>query len=84
MEPNGIHLPLPLTHRLLGELVGAERPSISHALARLGRAQLITGAAGDWHLVGSLSDHMEALNGRSSAGDSLEPSASSRRRPSAP
>ena len=29
---------LPLTHRLLGQLVAAERPSISHALARLARA----------------------------------------------
>ena len=27
------HLALPLTHRLLGQLVGAERPSVSHALA---------------------------------------------------
>ncbi len=35
VEPAGIRLTLPLTHRLLGQLVGAERPSISHALARL-------------------------------------------------
>jgi CRP/FNR family transcriptional regulator, cyclic AMP receptor protein len=81
VEPNGIHLALPLTHRLLGELIGAERPSISHALARLGRAQLITGAAGDWHLVGSLSDHMQALSGRAGGDDPLEPNASFRRRP---
>jgi CRP/FNR family transcriptional regulator, cyclic AMP receptor protein len=32
VEPNGIRLSLPLTHRLLGQLVAAERPSISHAL----------------------------------------------------
>lgn len=61
VEPAGIHLALPLTHRLLGELVGAERPSISHALARLSQARLVTGNAGDWHLVGSLRDHMDAL-----------------------
>ena len=37
VEPGGIRLPLPLTHQLLGRLVGAERPSVSHALARLAR-----------------------------------------------
>ena len=35
VEPAGIRVSLPLTHRLLGQLVAAERPSISHALARL-------------------------------------------------
>ena len=30
---DGILVPLPLTHRLIGQLVGAERPSVSHALA---------------------------------------------------
>ena len=34
VEPGGIRLALPLTHRLLGRLVGAERPSVSHALTR--------------------------------------------------
>ena len=33
--PSGVRLSLPLTHRLLGQLVAAERPSISHALKRL-------------------------------------------------
>ena len=35
VEPAGLRVSLPLTHRLLGQLVAAERPSISHALARL-------------------------------------------------
>jgi CRP/FNR family transcriptional regulator, cyclic AMP receptor protein len=61
VEPHGIRLALPLTHRLLGQLVAAERPSISHALARLSQAGLVTGAAGDWHLVGSPDEHLEAL-----------------------
>jgi hypothetical protein len=55
---------LPLTHRLLGELAGAERPSISHALARLSHAHLVTGAADDLHLHGTLDQHLEALVGR--------------------
>lgn len=61
VEPGGIHLTLPLTHRLLGQLAAAERPSISHALGRLCDAGLVTGAAGDWHLWGSLEQHQRAL-----------------------
>lgn len=61
VEPTGIRLMLPLTHRLLGQLVGAERPSISHALGRLADAGLVSGTAGDWHLHGSLDAHLERL-----------------------
>jgi hypothetical protein len=41
--------------------VAAERPSICHALARLSQAGLVTGATGDWHLVGSPHEHVESL-----------------------
>lgn len=61
VEPGGIHVSLPLTHSLLGRLAGAERPSISHALARLADAGLVTGAAGHWHLHGSLDEHLAQL-----------------------
>jgi len=61
VERGGIHLMLPLTHRLLGQLVAAERPSISHALGRLADAGLVSGAAGDWHLHGNLDTHLETL-----------------------
>jgi CRP/FNR family cyclic AMP-dependent transcriptional regulator len=61
VEPTGIKLTLPLTHRLLGQLVAAERPSISHALGRLSGAGLVTGSAGDWHLHGSVDSHLESL-----------------------
>jgi CRP/FNR family transcriptional regulator, cyclic AMP receptor protein len=61
VEPTGIRLTLPLTHRLLGQLVAAERPSISHALARLAHAGLVTGRAGDWHLHGSAQTHLASL-----------------------
>jgi CRP-like cAMP-binding protein len=54
VEPGGVRLSLPLTHRLLGQLVAAERPSISHALKRLAQAGLVTGATDDLHLHGSL------------------------------
>jgi CRP/FNR family transcriptional regulator, cyclic AMP receptor protein len=61
VESTGIRLTLPLTHRLLGQLVAAERPSISHALARLAHAGLVTGTAGDWHLHGSVEEHLASL-----------------------
>ncbi len=63
VEPSGIRLTLPLTHRLLGQLVAAERPSISHALGRLSHAGLVTGNPGDWHLHGSVDSHLESLVG---------------------
>ena len=66
VEPSGIHLSLPLTHRLLGQLIGAERPSVSHALGRLARCGLVVGTAGDWHLQGSLEEHLEHLSERAS------------------
>lgn len=61
VEPGGVRLTLPLTHRLIGRLVSAERPSVSHALARLCEAQLLTSAAGEWHLRGTPADHIACL-----------------------
>jgi uncharacterized membrane protein YhiD involved in acid resistance len=58
-----LRLTLPLTHRLLGQLIGAERPSVSHALGRLTHAGLVTGSACDFHLHGTLGSHLEALMG---------------------
>jgi CRP/FNR family cyclic AMP-dependent transcriptional regulator len=74
VEPAGIRVTLPLTHLLLGQLVGAERPSVTHALARLGHAGLVTGSAGDLHLNGTLEHHLEVLLERSSSrGSTGEP-----------
>lgn len=61
VEMGGIRLSLPLTHRLLGQLVGAERPSVSHALARLAEAELVTGRGSEWHLHGTLDEHLACL-----------------------
>jgi len=65
--PDGVRLSLPLTHRLLGQLVAAERPSISHALKRLAQAGLVTGHADDLRLHGSLGNQLESLLGPPSA-----------------
>jgi CRP/FNR family transcriptional regulator, cyclic AMP receptor protein len=61
VEPTGVRLSLPLTHRLLGQLVAAERPSVSHALKRLAKAGLVTGTADDIHLHVSLEYELQAL-----------------------
>jgi hypothetical protein len=61
VEPGGICLRLPLTHRLLGQLVGAERPSVSHALTRLAQAGLVTGQGEEWHLHGTIDSQLDAL-----------------------
>jgi hypothetical protein len=61
VEPGGIRLPVPLTHQLLGRLVGAERPSVSHALGRLSEAGLVRGHGDEWHLRGSLADQLASI-----------------------
>ena len=68
--------PLPSrVQEALGQLVGAERPSISHALGRLAHAGLITGTAGDWHLHGTVADHLESLLERTARiGEDTRPS----------
>jgi CRP/FNR family transcriptional regulator, cyclic AMP receptor protein len=61
VEPGGVRLCLPLTHQLLGRLISAERPSVSHALARLAHAGLISGHGDDWHLHGSVERHLTTM-----------------------
>jgi CRP-like cAMP-binding protein len=61
VESGGVHLELPLTHALLGHLIGAERPSVSRSLARLAAQDLVCGGARDWHLPGSADSCMSAL-----------------------
>jgi hypothetical protein len=55
-----IRIRLPLTHRLLGELVGAERPSVSVALGRLARSGLVSREGPDWCLRGTVDEHAHA------------------------
>jgi hypothetical protein len=49
---------------LLGQLIGAERPSVTHALARLSRAGVITGHDDEWHLHGRLEDQLHRWRDR--------------------
>ena len=68
VEPGGVRLSLPLTHQLLGWLVGAERPSVSHALGRLTQAGLISGQGDEWHLHGSVDEQLSSMIEASAAG----------------
>jgi CRP/FNR family cyclic AMP-dependent transcriptional regulator len=53
VAPEGIALPLALPHRLLGELVGARRPTVSTALAELARSErVVRRDDGTWLLTG--------------------------------
>jgi CRP-like cAMP-binding protein len=61
VEPGGVRLGIPLTHQLLGKLIGAERPSVSNALARLAQAGLVTGHGDEWHLHGSLDRQLASM-----------------------
>ena len=50
---DGIAVPLVLSHRLIGELVGARRPTVSTALGELARdGQLVRREDGTWLLTG--------------------------------
>jgi CRP/FNR family transcriptional regulator, cyclic AMP receptor protein len=50
---DGVMLPLTLSHELLGELVGARRPTVSASLAELaGRGEVVRQDDGTWLLCG--------------------------------
>src|ERR687893_1199759 len=50
VTPKGIVIPLRLTHATLAELVGASRPSVSTAVARLAREGVLNRTPGGWLL----------------------------------
>jgi CRP/FNR family cyclic AMP-dependent transcriptional regulator len=53
VAPEGIALPLALPHRLLGEIVGARRPTVSSALAELARTgRVVRREDGTWLVTG--------------------------------
>lgn len=54
VTPDGVLVPLTLSHRMLGQLVGARRPTVSTALAELTRTgEVVRGVGGEWILTGS-------------------------------
>jgi hypothetical protein len=54
MTPEGVAVPMTLSHRMLGQLVGARRPTVSTALALLAReGELLRRDDGTWLLGGT-------------------------------
>jgi hypothetical protein len=54
VTPDGVMLGLALSHRMLGQLVGARRPTVSAALGELARTgEVARGVGGTWLLTGS-------------------------------
>jgi CRP-like cAMP-binding protein len=53
MTPDGVRVPLTLSHRMLAQLVGARRPTVSTALGELSRSgELRRCEDGTWLLMG--------------------------------
>jgi CRP-like cAMP-binding protein len=50
VTPDGVRLELPLTHAVLGKLVGAHRPSVTTALGSLVDRGLVVRAEDGWVL----------------------------------
>jgi CRP/FNR family transcriptional regulator, cyclic AMP receptor protein len=65
MTSEGIVVPLTLSHRQLGELVGARRPTVSSALATLSRdGKLIRRSDDSWLLAGEPDSTLAAVSAR--------------------
>ena len=54
MTPEGVALPLTLSHRMLGQLIGARRPTVSTALGELDKErEVVRRDDGSWLLTGA-------------------------------
>ncbi|HEX8753983.1 MAG TPA: Crp/Fnr family transcriptional regulator [Solirubrobacterales bacterium] len=56
-----VHVPVPLTHSLLGELVAARRPSVTTALSGLQRRGIVHREADGWRLSATASPERAAV-----------------------
>ncbi len=52
VRPDGVLIPLRLTHTILSDLVAARRPTVSGAISRLARVGLVAKAEDGWLLTG--------------------------------
>ncbi|MHB8695902.1 MAG: Crp/Fnr family transcriptional regulator [Solirubrobacteraceae bacterium] len=52
VRPDGVHLPLKLTHAMLADFVAARRPTVTSALSELSRRNLVRSADEGWLLLG--------------------------------
>lgn len=61
VSPDGVRLPLTLTHDTIAKLVGARRPSVTTALGTLSRKGLIQRTSDGWLLHGDSADAWRQL-----------------------
>jgi CRP/FNR family transcriptional regulator, cyclic AMP receptor protein len=62
VTPEGVHVPLKLTHQLLGRVIGAQRPSVTTALKQLMEDGLVSRREdGTWLLHGDPPDTLERM-----------------------
>lgn len=62
VAPDGVHVPMKLTHQTLGRLVGAQRPSVTTALKQLSDAGQVSRLDdGSWLLHGDPPDTLERI-----------------------
>lgn len=52
VTPEGVRVPLQVTHQVLADLVGSHRPAVTTALSQLHEAGLVTRRQDDWLLTG--------------------------------
>jgi CRP/FNR family cyclic AMP-dependent transcriptional regulator len=68
VTPQGVRVPLKLTHQTLGRLVGAQRPSVTTSLKQLSEQGLLTRAAdATWLLHGDPPETLERLREQTAA-----------------
>lgn len=61
VRSDGVHLPLRLTHAMLGELVAARRPTVTKSLGELSDRGLVSWTGEDWHLLGEPPEELSAI-----------------------
>jgi hypothetical protein len=70
VQREGVHVPMRLTHQMLGRLVGAQRPSVTTALKQLSDSgRVIRLEDGTWLLQGRPPDTLERISDRAPDAD---------------
>ncbi len=65
VRPDGVLVPVPMTHEVLGMLVGARRPTVTGALGVLAERDLVRSERGEgWLLTGAPPRDLDVVRGR--------------------
>ena len=75
VTPEGVVVPVPLTHEMIGKLVGAHRPSVTSALGDLSRQGVLERRDDGWLLHGQPPERLSAQgsNGSSRRATAVDP-----------